>query len=496
MKGNLTPAPTSGYNYSQLIASAKEESKYECFAKFISEKIDNYRNNYCYGEAHGCTRSTLAKIIGIDASTLTKIINGSQMTRKRDIVIALCLALRLSPSETNQALNLYPMIPLNRNNLRDLVIEHAICDGLTVSELDAILGQHGFPKLDLIRDKRKKESPSLYYPVNSTTYEEISVNIQPYCIAGNDSTRSLHQRYRPDQYDYRSEMIIRKSDKTDHILRITLDGADYEICKKQEDTWECIYSNIPFCDKYDHIIPCEDADLLNEITKLKEHIDKKARYVHAICADTRNYKRRFDAVNDNGKLVIYGEVFGFDAPELCEYYQIEVSSGNCIFSVSNTSRFMKQYLGKKEWMKIYGNPYSPVTHRFTKQEQISDSRWIAFFQEMLNNARDLLIQLQEHRLFLFNARAWIEIDDLMRIYKVEDEFNCIQTDDLPYEIIPQKDYIIGCDGSPITINDLYRAAELDIYTIEDLCSVRKRYGSLEGFLYIDMLTEQKGTYNG
>ena len=44
-------------------------------------------------------------MIGIDASTLTKIINGSQGTRKRDLIIALCFALQLSESETTLALN-------------------------------------------------------------------------------------------------------------------------------------------------------------------------------------------------------------------------------------------------------------------------------------------------------------------------------------------------------------------------------------------------------
>ena len=117
------------------------------------------------------------------------------------------------------------------------------------------------------------------------------------------------------------------------------------------------------------------------------------------------------------------------------------------------------------------------------------------FHSLIKGAKELLVQIQNQRLFLFNARALIEIDDLMHIYKVEDAFDCVRPDDLPYEIVPQKDFILGSDGKPITIDDLYRAAELDIPSVEELCAVRERYGSLEGFLNIETLTEQKGKKN-
>ena len=81
------------------------------------------------------------------------------------------------------------------------------------------------------------------------------------------------------------------------------------------------------------------------------------------------------------------------------------------------------------------------------------------------------------------------------IYHVEEAVECYQPDDLPYEIIPKKEQIIGPDGKPVTVDDLYRAAELEISTVEDLCAIRTRYGSLEQFLKIDTLTEQKGTYH-
>lgn len=487
-----TQQPTS-YDYSKLIATAKKESQYESFSTFIHEKIRECREEHYAGEARSFNRSTLADMIGIDSSTLTKIINGSQVTRKRDIIIALCFALQLSESETALALNLYPMAPLNQNNLRDLVIIQALHDGASVKQLNDILATHGFPQLNILRGDRKDDERAFYIPLDSTAYEEVSVEVLPYCVAGDDSELSLHDRYHPKRYDYHSEMIIQEKGKDGPQYRISRDDkGQYEIEIRDGDGWKCLYSNGHFHQKYDGAKPCDDPELLNEITKLKEYTDRRARYVHSMCNDTRNYVSRFDAVNDHGRLVVYGEGFGFDAPELSEYFQLEVSSDGCLFTVSNTSRFLERYLGPKKWMELYGTLPSLVIRSFKTLDEVPSQRWHVQFQKLLQSACDLLDQLRARKLFLFNARAWIDIDELMHAFHVEEAFECYQPDDLSYEIIPKKNQIIGPDGNPITVDDLYRAAELEISTLEDLCTIRTCYGSLEQFLQIDALTEQKG----
>lgn len=484
------------YDYSKLIATAKKESQYESFSTFIDEKIHECRETHYAGEARSFNRSTLANMIGIDASTLTKIINGSQGTRKRDLIIALCFALQLSESETALALNLYPMAPLNPNNLRDLVIIQALHDGVSVRELDDILAAHGFPKLNILRGDKKSEERAFYIPLDSTAYEEVSVEVMPYCIAGADSELSLHDRYRPDRYDYHSEMVIQKKDKIGSLYRISRDDdGQYDIDVKDNEEWKPLYSSgFPYHERYG-VQTCEDPELLNEIAKLKEYTDRKASYVHRMCNDTRNYISRFDAVNDCGRLVVYGEAFGFDAPELSEYFQLEASSDGCMFTVSNTSRFLERYLGPEKWKELYGALSSPVIQSFEALDDITNQRWRSQFQKLLHSAEDFLDQIRSRRLFLFNARAWLDIDGLMHAYHVEEAFECYQPDDLPYEIVPKKEQIIGPDGHPVTVDDLYRAAELGINTLEDLCTIRTRYGSLEQFINIDALTEQKGTYH-
>ena len=206
-----------------------------------------------------------------------------------------------------------------------------------------------------------------------------------------------------------------------------------------------------------------------------------------MCGDTRYYGRRLSADNDHGQLVIYGECFGYDAPELCEYYQIEVSSAQCVFTVSDTSRFMRKYLGEAEWLRLYGNPISPPSFRFTSLSEITETRWKKQFVDLLESAQELLTDLQQKKLFLFNAHGWLGIDDLMHLFKVEDDFDCFQDDEYGLDAIPRRDQIDGPDGKPITVDDLWLAAELDITSVPDLCATRARYGSLEQFLQLDAL---------
>ena len=475
------------YDYSKLIAAAMEESQTD-FSSFINEKIRDLRNKYYDCEVRRFNRSTLAGILGMDVSTLTKIINQTQATRKRDVIIAICVALQMTESETNLALNLYPMAPLNPYNLRDLVIIQALHDKLAVNTLNVVLSNHKMPTLNLLRGDSKSELCSYYYPYSSTSYKEDSPKITPYCVDAECSDISLHERYHPDKYNYISEMIVRSKADPSEQYRIELDGGSaYDIFQLTGDGDKHLYSDNYFHQKYHDTQPCDNPDLLTEVTKLKEYTERKARYVHQMCGDTRYYGRRLSADNDHGQLVIYGESFGYDAPELCEYYQIEVSSAQCVFTVSDTSRFMRKYLGEAEWLRLYGNPISPPSFRFTSLSEITETRWKKQFVDLLESAQELLTDLQQKKLFLFNAHGWLGIDDLMHLFKVEDDFDCFQDDEYGLDAIPRRDQIDGPDGKPITVDDLWLAAQLDITSVADLCATRARYGSLEQFLQLDTL---------
>lgn len=110
----------------------------------------------------------------------------------------------------------------------------------------------------------------------------------------------------------------------------------------------------------------------------------------------------------------------------------------------------------------------------------------------MDSARELLEQLRDRKLFICNARAWLGVDDIIHDFHVEEAFGLYHPDDPSTEFALKKDWITGTDGCRVTINDLYRAAELGMSTVDEICDIRKQYGSLEQFLQINVLDEQKG----
>ena len=77
-----------------------------------------------------------------------KLIAEQKRTRRRDVILRLCLAAELTPEETNEALIRYGMAPLFLRFPRDLVIHVAMENRIfEIHEVDALLREHGLAPL-------------------------------------------------------------------------------------------------------------------------------------------------------------------------------------------------------------------------------------------------------------------------------------------------------------------------------------------------------------
>ena len=122
------------------------------FAKYIKEKRTELNEEF------GIEMSTrdLGTIIGIDYEMFRKILNQQKPTKKRDWIIAICVALDMIPGDIDEALGLYQYMPaLDDENPRDRFIKAQIAGNykITIAELNRRLIKFGFPGLD-IHDKR------------------------------------------------------------------------------------------------------------------------------------------------------------------------------------------------------------------------------------------------------------------------------------------------------------------------------------------------------
>lgn len=101
--------------YERTIQS--EEFQQERFSDFIKRKRELEKSPS--GKKKLTTRE-LAKRLDIDYEQFRKILNMNKPTKKRDCIIAICLALGLDSEDTNNALLLYQFMPiLNPENPRD-----------------------------------------------------------------------------------------------------------------------------------------------------------------------------------------------------------------------------------------------------------------------------------------------------------------------------------------------------------------------------------------
>ena len=73
------------------------------FAKFIREKRKEYNDD----NGEELSTNDLGKMIGIKYEMFRKILNQEKPTKKRDCIIAICVALQLLPGEIDEALGLY-----------------------------------------------------------------------------------------------------------------------------------------------------------------------------------------------------------------------------------------------------------------------------------------------------------------------------------------------------------------------------------------------------
>ena len=138
------------------------------FAKFIKEIRED--NNEKYGQEMS-TRD-LGEIIGIDYEMFRKILNQQKPTKKRDCIIAICVALNMYSGDIDYALGLYQYMPaLDEENPRDRFIRSQIDYNhkISVTELNRRLIQFGFPGLD-IHDKRNGKTKIVWRCVNRLDY--------------------------------------------------------------------------------------------------------------------------------------------------------------------------------------------------------------------------------------------------------------------------------------------------------------------------------------
>lgn len=464
------------------------------FYSFIEEMRELHRDENGYK----ITKKRLSEVTQIPYEMLKKVISKSRKTTNRDYIIAICIGLNMNIFETNKALELYQMHKLNDNNIRDSIISSMIIKGKSIEEVNKELKNLkctclniGHRKLDNIEGIKKEKIRDMDFCNERKRYRILEQEIYIYDFFEFINENTLSSMYNPEKFTCTGVIIYEDKD-TKKKYKIEIEGTyrKYEILN---DGSELLKEK--FTDKNE----IEDDELLGLIVNVECLINSKTIELKYMANDTKNYMKRASAHINDIKCYIFEERFNYELPELNEYYLLESINGEICLSVWDKSVFMTKYLDKEKYMKIYGKNEAKCICSFKGIAELKESQndveneisnynilnkyvfesRMKHFKEMIEDLERLKLDLKKGELVVYNSSE-LECEDILKFYNAKELFNCVE--DEQGNFIPQSIEYIDKNGNVIRIEDLYRAVELGIESIEKISSILNKKDKLESII--------------
>lgn len=477
------------------VKTCKSDKKTETFANFIRERLKEYNDD----TGKELSIIDLGKLLNVKASMINKRLNKQKPIRERDFIIALCVLLQVSPGETDEALCLYNMSPLNPKDDRDCFITSQISSAsmnktydLTLNRLNWGLTNMGYKPLNISCSSKVQCNNSRNEKRVTRPYNIVKTMIRPLEsieLYFDDPYHSLCTKYDPFQLTCYGDMLLfdPKQKKNIHLVASSSDYLSSKIIK--EDILPTIYGDIDETDDFKEYF-CELKDsLILERQKLLE-----------IVKDTKNYQLRSSARVINDSLCVFVEEFNYTIPEINEYFVLCRSEGKYEFKVYTSSSFMQYYLSTEKFRKLYNHAEADAKETYSSIEQIDSLmhnyektsveylrlrlRRIEFvkLKQFIDN---LFQKIEKEEVFIQNINDIYDNPmDVLRYYKIEEDYECKY--DEYGEIInslKERVYLLE-DGRDVNIRleDLYDAFKLGIESIDDVCRLKANNGLIKNLI--------------
>ena len=406
----------------------------------------------------------------------------------RDWLIAICAAYGLDDCDTSDALSISNMPTLDDVSNRETFIVRFLRDHknipASVNEFNVALESAGLPGLDISYRKRKTKADG--NALVRLPYKELRPRaVRTYGYEG-DPYNSLATEYLPNMRCV-SASLLEGPDKRKYLLEAFSDGK-YKISTEDE----------PLPDVLDVIEPSHI--FYPFFTELSIMVGKQKQKLDDVLNDTKNYRYRFSANVKNDRIHIFYEEFNYSMPERNEYYLMEYVDGHFELSIAYKSMFMQEYLSEEEYAIHYNTTERIPRLTYTSIEEIDekfqDSK--STFYPSLANARkrtftrlqkvvsDKLQEIKDRKIFIQNFNyIWDNPAEVLQYYKIEDAFEC-KYDDEYGEIYSTKESAFFSDetDSPIeiTFKDVQTGFELGLASIQEICRIKRKYGTIESIL--------------
>lgn len=438
---------------------------------------------------HTYTYKELSEITGAPEESIRKLINKTQPTSNRDLIISLCIAIKLDLESTNLALRKYGMSELYDGSYGDsmtrdyllMEILDKYSGDMTLHEVNNHLVASGFSPLH-IPIIEKEIAPFS----KQDEYEVINIRVFP-LINGYDFC--LSEKFNIKNYDCSAEMLIKN-----------LNSGEKYIITGSKDKKFLIHSlsgstRILPIEKFEHY-----KNLKTVLSFLVMKIDKEIYKLRTIQNDTKNYGNRTTAKFEDGRIVFISESFNNKVPEIPLYILVEDDCKDTKILISNKSMFMSklyddiQYREEYHCEKIkaiweYNNVDDIKDDAIYKNHEVIQNSIIKICNDLISNISKLKDDIKYKKEFISSS---ILIDGepdefylMCRAIKLVKEFSFKKDGEFYYTTRNKITYRYNDKIYIITREDVKTACELGMKNANDICSVKERIGSLEA-LYEEM----------
>lgn len=205
----------------------KTDPDNKTFAEFIREKRKFFNDEY----GQELNTSDIARIVGITPEMFRKILNQNKPTKKRDLIIAICIVLRMFPGEIDEALFLYGMHTLNEKDSRDKAILDQVSSkeySITLNQLNNHLIKCGYKGLDIHNYRNRKSKSASIKPI--PLCEELKIQIRTpidFEHYYGDRYNSLSTRYNPSGIRITGEMLLLDKENQSLLRKINNENNNH-----------------------------------------------------------------------------------------------------------------------------------------------------------------------------------------------------------------------------------------------------------------------------
>lgn len=454
----------------------------------------------------GITKEELVNRMGLSTWEEIKKRLNRQRPLDRDFLIALSLQLQLNVKMVNYILNTaeFPLLYSGEeSNDEDPVINER--ERLLIAKLNESTKR--LVSIDEINQSLCHQSSSplkirgrkiIDYPCD---YSVLKYLVKVDYDEGQSWTdgRSLGTWYDIDSYPIAVIALVKHNNQEDYfILKVCNKGG---FLSKSDENGKIIGPLNSF-------ESLEDIDLslrpiFNDLENLLV-IEKKK--ILTQFDDTKNYDIRVSANYISGSFHVFAEKFDFFIPERNEYFFLDYHDGQYDFSISNKSQFYYYYLGENRY-KSFFRKYNPKiiysSHDIdelksylnddgeSKGLRILNSKRIDSFINLILETEKLINKLKNGTIFITDLNYFFEEPEIdytvCSYYDIRDKFNFYLMDkDAPIDFyLPGvQEFTFVFEGKKVLINldDVRKAYSYGLPTIDDICFVKLKYGSIENLI--------------